>query len=43
VRVIAVSYHLDEYLPSLDLPLPADEVGTAELPPGDVWVRTVPV
>jgi arginase len=34
-----VPYHLDEYLPSLDLPLPADEVITAELAPGGTWQR----
>jgi arginase len=39
VRVIAVPYHLDEHLPGLDFPLPADEVVTVDPPPGDVWDR----
>jgi len=39
VRVIAVPYHLDEHLPGLDFPLPADGVVAADLPPGDVWDR----
>ncbi len=39
MRTIAVPYHIDEYLPGLDLPLPADEVITAELGPGDAWDR----
>jgi arginase len=39
VSVISVPYHLDEYLPDLDLPLAPDEVITAELPDGDVWAR----
>jgi arginase len=37
--MIAVPYHLDEYLPGLDLPLRASEVVTADLPGGDVWDR----
>jgi len=39
VTVLKVPYHLDEYLPDLDLPLRADEVITADLPSGDVWER----
>ena len=37
--VIAVPYHLDEYLPDLDVPLRPGEVVTADLPAGDVWGR----
>ena len=37
--VIQVPYHLDEYLPDLDFPLPPDAVITADLPAGDVWGR----
>lgn len=37
--VMQVPYHLDEYLPDLDLVLTADEVITADLPPGDTWAR----
>lgn len=39
MTVLWVPYHLDEYLPGLDLPLPADEVIAADLPSGDVWER----
>jgi len=39
MTVIAVPYHLDEYLPDLDLPGEPDEVVTAQLPPGDPWER----
>ena len=39
VDVIGVPYHLDEYLPDLDLPLRPDAVVTADLPPGDPWER----
>jgi arginase len=39
MSVIQVPYHLDEYLPDLDVPLPADTVITADLPDGDVWGR----
>jgi arginase len=39
MSVIQVPYHLDEYLPDLDVPLPADAVITADLPAGDVWDR----
>lgn len=37
--MLRVPYHLDEYLPDLDLPLRAGEVIAAELPSGDVWER----
>ena len=37
MSVIQVPYHLDEYLPDLDVPLPPDTVITADLPAGDVW------
>jgi arginase len=37
--VLWLPYHLDEYLPDLDLPLPAQDVITAELPAADVWAR----
>jgi arginase len=36
---LRVPYHIDEYLPDLDLPLPAGRVITAELQAGDVWGR----
>ncbi len=39
MTTIAVPYHLDEYLPDLDLPLEPDEVVTAQFPPGDPWER----
>ena len=39
MSVIQVPYHLDEYLPDLDVPLPPDTVITADLPAGDVWDR----
>jgi arginase len=44
VTVLRVPYHLDEYLPDLDLPLDPARVGpprtiTADLPPGDPWAR----
>lgn len=42
MSIVAVPYHLDEYLPDLNLPLRADDgrtVVTAELPPGDTWGR----
>jgi arginase len=39
MTVIGVPYHLDEYLPDLDVtPEPAETV-TPELPPGQVWPR----
>ena len=34
-----VPYHIDEYLPDLDLPLPAGQVITTGLGAGDVWDR----
>jgi arginase len=39
MSVIQVPYHLDEYLPDLDVLLPAGAVITADLPAGDVWSR----
>src|SRR5436305_15097831 len=39
MSVIQVPYHLDEYLPELDVPLPPDTVITADLPAGDVWAQ----
>ena len=39
MSVIGVPYHLDEYLPGLDLPLAADEMIAADLPDGDAWAR----
>jgi arginase len=39
MHVIQLPYHLDEYLPGLDVPLRPAEVVTAELPAGDVWER----
>jgi arginase len=39
VTVLRVPYHLDEYLPGLDLPLGPAQTITAELPPGDPWAR----
>jgi arginase len=42
VSIVEVPYHLDEYLPDLNLPLRAANgrtVVTAELPPGDTWSR----
>jgi arginase len=37
--VIEVPYHLDEYLPGLDIPLRAGQVITAEFTSDDVWHR----
>jgi len=37
--MLRVPYHLDEYLPDLDLPLRAEDVIAAGLPAGDVWAR----
>jgi arginase len=37
--VIGVPYHLDEYLPGLDVPLRAGQVVTAEFTSDDVWGR----
>jgi arginase len=39
VTVLRVPYHLDEYLPDLDLPLGPAPTITAELPAGDTWAR----
>jgi len=39
MSVIQVPYHLDEYLPDLDVPLPPDAVINPDLPTGDVWDR----
>jgi arginase len=39
VLVIAVPYHLDDYLPQLDLPVAAARVVTVELPQTEVWDR----
>jgi arginase len=39
MTVIGVPWHLDEYLPGLDVPLAADTVISPDLPPGDVWDR----
>ena len=39
MTVIAVPYHLDEYLPDLDLPFEPAETVTAEFPPGGPWER----
>lgn len=37
--VLRVPYHIDEYLPGLDLPLPAGRTITAGLAGHDVWAR----
>jgi arginase len=39
VTIVWVPYHLDEYLPDLDLPLRAQTAVITDLPPGDVWGR----
>lgn len=39
MTILHVPYHLDDHLPDLDLPLPADAVIRADLPAGDVWAR----
>jgi arginase len=39
VTVIAVPFHLDEYLPDLELPLAADRTITMDLPSGPPWER----
>jgi len=39
VTTIRVPYHIDEYLPDLDLPLQADQEIIADLPRGDAWER----
>jgi len=38
-RVVKVPYHIDDYLPQLDLPLQAGQVITVDTPPGDVWEK----
>jgi arginase len=39
VTVIAVPFHLDEYLPALEPPLAADRTMVVDLPPGPPWER----
>jgi arginase len=39
VRVIGVPYHIDDYLPGLDLPLAPEQVVTVDLPQAEVWAR----
>ena len=39
MSVIQVPYHLDEYLPDLEVPLPPGMVINPGLPAGDVWDR----
>jgi arginase len=44
MTILRVPYHMDEYLPDLDLPLKPAQLGsaqtiTAELPAGDTWAR----
>jgi arginase len=39
MTIIGVPYHLDEYLPDLDLPLEPDEIITARFPSGGAWER----
>jgi arginase len=39
VTVIGVPYHLDEYLPDLDLTPEPGELITPELPAGEIWSR----
>jgi len=39
VTVIGVPYHLDEYLPDLDLTPEPAELITPELPAGEIWSR----
>jgi arginase len=39
VTVIGVPYHLDEYLPDLDLTPEPGELITPELPTGEIWSR----
>jgi arginase len=43
MTVLAVPYHLDEELPALELPLPADRTVTAALPDGTPWERMATV
>ncbi|HUC25539.1 MAG TPA: arginase family protein, partial [Streptosporangiaceae bacterium] len=37
--IFRVPYHIDEYLPGLDLPLPAEQTIMPGLPSRDVWGR----
>ena len=39
MTVIGVPYHLDEYLPDLDLTPEPAELITPKLPPGEIWSR----
>jgi arginase len=39
VTVIGVPYHLDEYLPDLELTPEPAELITPELPAGEIWSR----
>ena len=39
MTVIGVPYHLDEYLPDLDLTPEPAELITPELPAGEIWSR----
>lgn len=40
MTVLRVPYHVDEYLPDLDLPLAAGDIIRADPPPGDdIWTR----
>lgn len=39
MSVVRVPYHIDEYLPGLDLPLRPDAEVTVSLPSGDAWRR----
>jgi arginase len=39
VTVIGVPYHLDEYLPDLDLTPEPAELIAPELPAGEIWSR----
>ena len=40
---ILVPYHIDEYLPDLDVPLDTESTVTVELPDGDTWSRVAAV
>lgn len=39
MTAIVVPYHLDEYLPDLDVPVTADKVVSLKLPEGGAWER----
>ena len=39
MQALAVPYHIDEYLPTLDLPVPARQAVTADLSAASVWDR----